>query len=231
MNRFVGNAEDITPMGLVTSEDRTTPENKRRAELHKRIIAGEDPSTVVMPKSREKSAYPIVRVSRTTSWKSKEIQVGRAIEDIGFRVHDANIVFGENCQNIDLIVYSKYNAQYIQIKSSESPASKDSVVIDGSPWTNDQLYKDAPIFNKHDHFEAKLVVIVDKLKSGETNFYIAPPSDLEALLRSRALEFAKHPKKDGTPRSIKFRKELPRDVLAPWHNAWHLLGKPSQTPA
>lgn len=44
MNRFVGKAEDITPMGLVTSEDRTTPENKRRAERVRRIIAGDDRS-------------------------------------------------------------------------------------------------------------------------------------------------------------------------------------------
>ena len=67
------------------------------------------------------------------NWKSKEIQARRAIEDRGFRVHDANIVFGENCQNIDLIVYSKDMAQYVQVKSSENPASKDGVVIDGSP--------------------------------------------------------------------------------------------------
>ena len=45
MNRFVGNAEDIRPLGLVTSEDRTTPENKRRAELHRRIVAGDYPDS------------------------------------------------------------------------------------------------------------------------------------------------------------------------------------------
>jgi Holliday junction resolvase-like predicted endonuclease len=166
-----------------------------------------------------------------SNWKAKEIQARRAIEDRGFRVHDANIVFGENCQNIDLIVYAKNTAQYIQVKSSENPASKDGVVIDGSPWTDAQLYKGAPIFNKHDNFQAKFVVIVDKTKSGETNFYIAPPADLEALVRERALEFAKRPKRNNKPRSIKFRKELPRDVLARWHNAWHLLGEAPQPPA
>jgi hypothetical protein len=163
------------------------------------------------------------------NWKTKEIQARRAIEDRGFRVHDANIVFGESCQNIDLIVYSKNSAQYIQVKSSETPASKDGVVIDGSPWTDAQLYDSVPIFNRHDHFQAKFVVIVDKLKSGATNFYIAPPADLEALVREQALEFAKRLKRDNTPRSIKFRKELPRDVLAPWHNAWHLLGEAPQS--
>lgn len=163
------------------------------------------------------------------NWKTKEIQARRAIEDRGFRVHNANIVFGENCQNIDLIVYSKYIAQYIQVKSSEVPATKNGVVIDGSPWTDAQLYDNAPIFNKHDHFQAKLVLIVDKLKSGETNFYIAPPADLETLVRVRGIEFAKRPKRDGTPRSINFRKELPRDVLSTWHNAWHLLGEVPQT--
>jgi hypothetical protein len=75
----------------------------------------------------------------------------------------------------------------------------------------------------------KFVVIVDKLKSGARNFYIAPPADLEVLVRERALEFAKRLKRDNTPRSIKFRKELPRDVLARWHNAWHLLGEAPQS--
>lgn len=165
------------------------------------------------------------------NWKAKEKQARRAIEDRGFIVHDANIVFGENCPNIDLIIYSKYMAQYIQVKSSEFPASKNSVVIDGSPWTHAQLREGAPVFNKHDSFQAKLVVIVDKTKSGETNFYIVPPADLEVLVRARGLEFANRPKRDNTPRSINFRKELPRDVLAPWQNAWHLLGEAPQLPA
>ncbi|MGO8740156.1 hypothetical protein [Rhodoblastus sp.] len=164
------------------------------------------------------------------NWKSKEIQAKRAIEDRWFTVHDANIVFNQNCQNIDLIVYSKDMAQYIQVKSSETPASKDCVIIDGSPWTEDQLYYNAPIFNKHDHFRAKFVFIVDKTKSGETIFYIAPPVELESLLRRRGLEIAKRPKKDGTRRSIKFRKELPRDALKSWMNAWKLLGEAPQSP-
>ena len=102
-------------------------------------------------------------------------------------------------------------------------------MIDGSPWTDDQLYNGAPIFNRYDNFQAKFVLIVDKSKSGETIFYIAPPADLETLVRERGVEFTKRPKRDGTPRSIKFRKELPRDVLAEWHNAWHLLGEAPQS--
>ena len=98
------------------------------------------------------------------------------------------------------------------------------------PWTGAQLYESAPIFNKHNNFQAKFVIIVDKLKSGETNFYIAPPADLETLVRERALEICRSAlREDNTPRSIKFRKELPRDVLAPWHNAWHLLGEAPQS--
>jgi len=158
------------------------------------------------------------------NWKNKETQARRAIEDCGFKVHDANIVFRENCPNIDLIVFSKTGASYVQVKSSENPAGKNCVVIDGSPWNHAQLYEGAPIFNKHNHLQASLIVIVDKLETGETNFYIAPPAALEALVRERSLEFAKRPKRDGTPRKINFRKELPREVLAQWHNAWHLLG-------
>ena len=66
---------------------------------------------------------------------------------------------------------------------------------------------------------------MDTLKTGETNFYIAPPGELEELARKRAREFAALPKRDGTQRSIAFRKELPRQVLKQWRNAWQLLGK------
>jgi hypothetical protein len=158
------------------------------------------------------------------SWQTKETQARRAIEDQGFVVHDANVLFGAHCKNIDLVVYGKSGASYIQVKSSAKPAGKDCVVVDGSAWTSEQLYKDAPLFNKHDHFQASLVVIVDRLKNGETDFYIAPPAALEALVRKRSLKFARKPKRDGTQRSIKFRKELPRDALRRWHRAWHLLG-------
>ena len=39
-----------------------------------------------------------------TDSKESEIIAKRAIEDLGFDVHDANIVFRANCPNIDLIV-------------------------------------------------------------------------------------------------------------------------------
>ena len=161
------------------------------------------------------------------TWKAKETQARRAIEDRGFVVHDANVLFGTNCPNIDLVVFGKTKAFYIQVKSSEKPAGKDSVVTDGPAWNDAQLYEDAPVFNKHDHFQASLVVIVDRLKNGETDFYIAPPAALESLVRKRALEFARKLKRDGTPRSIKFRKELPRELLQRWRNAWDSL---SETP-
>jgi hypothetical protein len=65
---------------------------------------------------------------------------------------------------------------------------------------------------------------MDRRRNGETNFFVAPPKELEGLLRQRGLAYADVPKKDGTRRSIGFRKELSRGELAPWQKAWHLLG-------
>ena len=166
---------------------------------------------------------------RMQKWQRKEIQAKRAIEDQGFVVHDANVLFGTNCPNIDLVVYARTGAIYVQVKSSEKPAGKNSVVVDGSPWNTEQLLGNAPIYNKHDHYQAHFVVIVDRLKTGATEFYIAPPAALEELSRKRASEYANRPKRDGTQRSIKFRKELPREALQPWLRAWHLLGHPPFT--
>jgi hypothetical protein len=161
-----------------------------------------------------------------SNWQDKEKEARCAIEKRGFAVHDANVLFRANCPNIDLVVFGKTKAVYVQVKSSEVPASKDGVVVDGSPWTDAQLNHGAPIFNKHgksSHYEAALVVILDRQKSGETNFYVAPPKALEDLVRERGLAFANLPKKDGSRRSIGFRKELSREALAPWRDAWHLL--------
>ncbi len=47
------------------------------------------------------------------SWQSKEVQVRRAIEDQRFVVHDANVLFRENCPNIDLVVFGKNAATYV----------------------------------------------------------------------------------------------------------------------
>ncbi len=166
---------------------------------------------------------------RTSDWRGSEQLAKRWIEDHGFDVHDANIVFRTNCPNIDLIVYGKHRAIYVQTKSSEIPAGKDCVVIDGSPWSKEQLYNGAPIFNKIDHFQAAFVIIVDKNKDGGVQFYVAPPGDLEPLVRARGVEWAEKPKRNGDPRSIGFRKELPREALSQWRDAWHLFGeRPSQ---
>ncbi len=159
------------------------------------------------------------------NWQIKEKVAKRAIEDNGFVVHDANIIFGVNCPNIDLVVYAQNGASYVQVKSSKNPAGADCVIVDGSTWTKEQLHH-LPIFNKHDHFRCSLVVIVDTLRTGETDFYIAPPGDLEKLLRRRGRKLAARPKRDGTARSINFRKELPRSVLRKWRQAWRLFGEP-----
>jgi len=157
-----------------------------------------------------------ILTENTQNWRAKEVQARRAIEDHGFVVHDANIIFRQNCPNIDLVVYAQTRAFYVQVKSSKKPAGANSVIIDGSPWTREQLYDGAPIFNKHDHLRCELVVILDTLKTGETHFYIAPPKELEKLVRPRARKLAKRPKRDDSERSIAFRKELPRALLMQW---------------
>ncbi len=157
---------------------------------------------------------------------SKEILAQRWIEDHGFFVHDANIIFRRNCPNMDLVVYGKYGAVYLQVKTSERPAGKDCVVIDGSPWTELQLYQGAPLFNKHEYLHASFVLLIEVTKEIGTHFYLAPPNELEQLVRERAKIFADKPKRDGSRRSIGFRKELPRDVLSHWLNNWQILGEP-----
>ena len=132
------------------------------------------------------------------SWHNKEIRARRAAEDRGFVACDANVLFRANCPNIDLIVFAKNAASYVQVKSSQNPAASDTVVIDGSPWTHDQLRNGAPIFNKHDGFKASLILVVDTRKTGETEYYIAPPEELERLVLPLARAFADRPKRDGT---------------------------------
>jgi|SRR5665647_1649523 hypothetical protein len=161
------------------------------------------------------------------SWQSKEVQARHAIEEHGFVAQDANVLFRANCPNIDLVVFGKSAATYVQVKSSQKPSGPDTVIVDGSTWSEDQLRNGGPIFNKHDGcFRASLIVIVATTKTGETEFYIAPPAELEKLLIPRARTFADLPKRDGKQRSIAFRKELPREVLKPWLNAWQQLGEP-----
>ncbi|HXD45205.1 MAG TPA: hypothetical protein VN655_08720 [Pseudolabrys sp.] len=156
--------------------------------------------------------------------KQAEVEARRAIEDrCGLIVHDANIVLRANCPNIDLVVFAYHAPIYVQVKSSERPASKDHVTISGAPWTDEELYEGAPIFNKHEGWKAGLVMILHRVNADQTDYYIAPPDELERLVRPRAARLAAKPKKDGQPRSIGFRKELPRDLLRPWKDAWHLL--------
>jgi Nuclease-related domain len=96
------------------------------------------------------------------SGREGEKAAWRAIEDHGFTVHNANILFYANCRNIDLVVFGKTKAIYVQVKSSTRPSSKNSVVVEGSTWTDEQL-NGAPIYNKHDeNLEAALIVIVDE---------------------------------------------------------------------
>jgi hypothetical protein len=163
--------------------------------------------------------------------KSKEREVRRAIEDRGFFVWDANVLFRENCPNIDLVVFGKSAVTYVQVKSSSKASGKNCVLIDGSPWTEEQLYEGAPIFNKHrGRFQAGLVVLVDTLATGEIAFYIVRPEVLEPIAVEIGRAFLEKPKRNGERRKM-FRKEIPRGRLIPWQNAWDQLGEPENSPA
>src|SRR3954447_25673895 len=117
-------------------------------------------------------------------WRIKESTARRAIEDVGYIVHDANVLFRENCPNIDLVVFGKKAASYIQTKSSSNPATKDGVIVDGAPWTIDQLFFGGPIFNRHPRaFIADAILLLDSKKTGELDYYLVPPLDLERELR------------------------------------------------
>jgi hypothetical protein len=156
--------------------------------------------------------------------KQAEIDTRQAIEkNCKLIVHDANIIFQQNCANIDLVVYGKSAARYVQVKCSTKPARPECVVVAGSPWTEGQLFGRDPIFNKKDGHLASHIIIADYRKDGTLEFYIAPPDELEPLLRRRGRKIAAKPKRDGGKRSIGFRKELERDKLEPWRGAWHLL--------
>jgi hypothetical protein len=74
-------------------------------------------------------------------------------------------------------------------------------------------------------FQGEPDVIVAATRTGEIEYYIAPPAELEKLLVEAARTHADLPKRDGKQRSIAFRKELPRATLKPWLNAWQQLGE------
>jgi hypothetical protein len=187
-------------------------------------------ATNLNPTSLVQRAKALRGGNRVEKYKRAEVEARRAIEDrCKLIVHDANIVLRANCPNIDLVVFAYDAPVYVQVKSSERPASKDHVTISGAPWTEAELYHGASIFNKHAGWKAGLVIILDRVNTDQTDYYIAPPDALERLVRPRAALVAAKPKKDGQPRSIAFRKELPRDMLKPWKDAWHLLER-SHTP-
>ena len=114
----------------------------------------------------------------------------------------------------------------MQVNCTTTPKSQDKVVLDGSPWTAAQLYGDAPIYNRHREpldFKASLIVIVDHDKSGEDSFYIAPPKDIEKLIRQPRIEWASGSKRDKPRRSIDSRIEVPKSDFKPWLEAWYLF--------
>ncbi len=158
--------------------------------------------------------------------KAAERLAKRKLEDIGFEVHDANIIFQVNCPNIDLVVYARTGAVYVQVKATNRPAGVDCLIVDGSGWTTGQLLFGDRVFNKHDHFEAQYILLVGAKTNGEADFHVAPPAVLEQMAIAGARKWIKVRKKDGNQRSIYFRKELPRRLLADWHMDWHLLGEP-----
>jgi hypothetical protein len=92
-----------------------------------------------------------------------------------------------------------------------------------------------PIFNKHDHYQADLVDadqvgIEGRMMDLRQRQAVGDHRLAEFLVaigdaRERAQAWAVHPKKDGTPRSIGFRKAVSRQALSKWKNAWHLLGE------
>jgi hypothetical protein len=158
--------------------------------------------------------------------KEAERVVRNAIENLGYTVHDANVLFDANCPNIDLVVFGKSEVKYVQVKLSSRPATKGGTVVDGSPWTEDQLFKKAPIFNKHgDAPQAHLVIIAHKEREGCFTFYVAPPEHLTRAILPVARAFAEKPKLDGKRRKM-FRKEMPLAKLKRYRGAWHQLGEP-----
>jgi hypothetical protein len=156
--------------------------------------------------------------------KRVEGEARRVIEErCGLVVHDANTLVQANCPNIDLVVFAYAAPIYVQVTSPEKPASEDHVTISGEPWTEGELYHGEPIFNKHPGWKAGLVFILDRVAPDQTDYYIAPPDLLEWLVRPRTKLHAAKPKRSGQPHSIAFSKELPRIMLLPWKNAWHML--------
>lgn len=159
-------------------------------------------------------------------WREAERLARRTIEDRGYIVHDANVLFRENCPNVDLVVFGCDAAVYVQVKSTSKPAQRGCIIVDGSTWSRQQLFEAAPIYNKHAGFKAHHVLFIDAQGPGDPAFYLAPPDEIEQMVRERGLAYAQKPKRDGATRSLGFRKELPSEAMAPWRDRWDLLGLP-----
>ena len=169
-------------------------------------------------------AQSLRNLSKIDKCKRAEIEARRAIEDYcGLVVHDANVLLRENSLDIDLIVLAHNAPVYVQVRSSEKPASKDHVTVSVTPWMEGERYHNEPVVDKHKTWKAGLILILDRVTPDQTDYYILQPAELERLARGRAALHAAKPKSDGEPRSMAFRTELPRATLKPWKNAWHLL--------
>jgi hypothetical protein len=162
--------------------------------------------------------------SKIEAAKRSEVEARLVIEErCGLVAHGADSLLRANCPNIDLVIFAHTAPIYVQVTSSGKPASEDHVTISGEPWTEGELYHGEPIFNKHPGWKAGLVFMLDRVAPDRTNYYIAPPELLEWLVRPRAKSYAAKRESGSQPHSIAFRKELPRIMLLPWKNAWHLL--------
>ncbi len=147
-----------------------------------------------------------------------------AIEQRGFAVLDANVAFRANCPNFDLVVTNRDGPVYVQVRSSKKPSKAGRIIL--GAWNQKKL-AGAPLYNKHRGFPAaSVVLIVVVWRTGETEFYLAPPEVLDKMHRPSALAFAKKPKLDGTLRNPNFRAEVPKEALAHWRDRWELLGHP-----
>ena len=152
------------------------------------------------------------------------VEARRAIEDrCGLVVQDANIVLRADCPNIDLVVFAHEAPVYVQVRVSEEGASKNCVTISNAPWTEEELRPGAPIFNQHDGWQAGLIMILDRVSTDQTDYYFAPPDALERLIRLSATRQPETAKRDRQRRTLALRKDLPKDMLRPWRDAWHLL--------
>jgi hypothetical protein len=127
-------------------------------------------------------------------------------------VLNANVAFRGNCPNFDLVVFNRAGPVYVQVRSSKKPWRPGRIIL--GAWNKEKL-AGASLFNEDPRFPAaSVVLIVVVWPTGETEFYLAPPEELDKAARPSALAFAKKPKRDGTLRSPNFRAEVPKGALA-----------------